>query len=119
MKSVQQLQIECHDIAEQQGFHSLDPKSKQGFMMLMALVHTEVSEAVQYVKKNVVAAPTDSDLDSIGEEFADTVIRLLDIAQMLGINMQSSIETKMEFNKARGYRYNWKSFPEETRPPES
>ena len=39
--------------------------------------------------------------DSVEDEMADAVIRLLDMAQGYGIDLQKHIELKMEYNKSR------------------
>lgn len=42
-------------------------------------------------------------------EIADTIIRLLDLAQFIGIDIERVILDKMEYNKTRSYRHEGKS----------
>lgn len=41
--------------------------------------------------------------DSIGDEFADSIIRILDLCGRLGIDIEGHIKYKMEYNSTRPY----------------
>ena len=58
----------------------------------LALIHSEVSEALEAVRK---------DPDHIGEELADVLIRTLELAHMLGIDIGHLTEAKMRKNRVR------------------
>ena len=58
----------------------------------LALIHSEVSEALEAVRK---------DPDHIGEELADVLIRTLELAHMLGIDIGPLTEAKMRQNRVR------------------
>jgi NTP pyrophosphatase (non-canonical NTP hydrolase) len=47
-------------------------------------------------------------LVNFGEELADTLIRVLDLASGLGIDLDSAVSAKLEKNKHRGYRHGGK-----------
>jgi NTP pyrophosphatase (non-canonical NTP hydrolase) len=66
----------------------------------LALVHTEVSEATEAFRIG--------DLENFGEELADTIIRILDLANGLGIDMDAAVRAKLEKNKTRGFRHGGK-----------
>ena len=67
---------------------------------VLALIHSEVSEALEAFRKN--------DDTNFAEEIADVIIRALDLTAGLGIDIDSEIATKMEKNKKRGYRHGGK-----------
>lgn len=66
----------------------------------LALVHTEVSEATEAVRKR--------NLGNFGEELADVVIRVFDIADGMEIDILEEILAKLEKNRHRGPRHGGK-----------
>lgn len=66
----------------------------------MALIHSEVSEALEAIREG--------DRDNFEEELADVIIRVLDVAYGLGVNISTRIHDKIEINKSRGYRHGGK-----------
>lgn len=63
----------------------------------LALVHSEVSEALEALRVE--------DMKNFAEELADVVIRVADLAGGLNIDLEGEIEWKMEKNKAREYMH--------------
>lgn len=63
----------------------------------LALIHSEVSEALEDFRKD--------NMDHFGEELADVVIRVLDLAEWLGIDLEQEIERKIEINKGREFMH--------------
>lgn len=61
------------------------------------LITSEISEAYE--------ALVNRDLENLGEETADIFIRLLDICEHAGINLEAEYEKKMERNWKRSYRH--------------
>lgn len=76
----------------------------------LALIHSEVSEAVELVRQ-VDFDPRrqwhreDGKPEGLPSELADIVIRVLETAEALGIDMQSAMTEKNQFNKTRPYRH--------------
>lgn len=68
---------------------------------VMALIHSEVSEALEAIREN--------DPQNFEEELADVLIRVLDCAGGLGIDMDAAVRAKLERNKTRGYRHGGKA----------
>lgn len=58
------------------------------------LLYGEVSEAYEAWRKNK---------DDVGEELADIAIYLLGLSEILGIDLASEIEKKIEINEEREY----------------
>jgi NTP pyrophosphatase (non-canonical NTP hydrolase) len=67
---------------------------------LLALIHTEVAEATEGFRHN--------DKENFAEECADIVIRVLDLTEGLGIDIEAAITAKLEKNKQRGFKHGGK-----------
>lgn len=67
---------------------------------LLALVHSEVSEALEGLRKD----RQDDHLPhykSVEVELADTIIRIFDMAGAFGYNLGGAFVEKMEYNRSR------------------
>lgn len=67
---------------------------------LLCLVHSEISEAMEGVRKNLM----DDKLphrQMVEVELADAVIRILDFAGGFGLDIGGAMVEKLEFNKSR------------------
>ena len=95
--------------AEEHGWH----KDDDNIPVKLVMIHSEVSEALEEYrntppecKVSYLYYNVDSDKpEGFGIELADVVIRVLDLAEMLGIDLTNLILTKMEYNKSRPYRH--------------
>lgn len=99
MSSLRTLQRQAWEIAEAQGFHEGMPPDRTHTLLRLCLVHTEVSEAAQLVKRHGAMAP------GLGEELADICLRIFDLAESLAINLLVEIEEKMAVNSLRPRLY--------------
>ena len=86
--TIEELCERSYKTAVDKGWHQ-EPHS---FGEVTALFHSEVSEALEAVRK---------DPDHIGEELADVLIRTLELAHMLGIDIGPLTEAKMRQNRVR------------------
>jgi len=66
----------------------------------LALVHCEVSEAIEELRK------PDMDIYKFGEELIDVIIRIGDIAAYYNIDLDSTMESKLNHNLTRPLRHN-------------
>ena len=88
------------DIAEESGWHVVRPYgagdlagyTPMHILANLALIHSEVSEALEAVRK---------DPPHIGEELADVVIRVCELAHMLGIDLDQTVYAKQLKNRQR------------------
>ena len=107
-KTIADWQREAWTIAEDKGFHDGLPCDRHGTLVRLCLIHTEISEAAQLVKRHGLGAMN----ADVGHELADTCIRLFELAYMLDIDLELAIETKMALNRKRPYKY---GTPDESR----
>ena len=65
----------------------------------IALIHSEASEALEELRE------TEPDLEHVGEELADVMIRCLDLAGHLDLDLVEAVFAKMDRNLDRPYRH--------------
>ena len=102
-KSMNELAVEIIEINSANGWNRTLPEQwddQYKIPAILALVHTEVSEAVEAFRKN--------DKANFIEELADVIIRVLDCSGGLEMDIDSAIRAKLEKNKTRGYRHGGK-----------
>ena len=88
-----EIQKESHKIAKEKGFWDSDRDVPECLMLIV----TELSECCEAYRKN--------NYNGMGEELADTIIRIGDLAEHLNINLEEEVIRKMEFNKTRPYKH--------------
>ncbi len=77
-----------------------DWKDKHRVPAVLALIHSEVSEALEGFRHD--------DRENFDEEIADVMIRCFDLCGGLGIDIEAEIEKKLEANIRREYRHGGK-----------
>lgn len=87
-------------LAERKGFHDDIGDLRTAALVRLCLIHTEVSEAAQEVKRHGVANAA-----AIGDELADVLIRAADLAGILGIDLQACVVAKMARNANRPHKF--------------
>lgn len=77
----------------------------------LALITSEVSEALEDVRNGNFAPstnPQNGKPEGLPSELADIIIRTLDLADMLGIDMARALEEKHSYNLGRAHRHGGK-----------
>ena len=76
----------------------------------LALIHSEVSEALECYREHQMGVSVGADGKPVGfpTEIADVVIRCYDLAAALGIDLDWSIDRKHTFNRTRPVRHGGK-----------
>lgn len=71
----------------------------------IALMHSELSEALEAHRKNILESDHIPPFTAVEEEMADTIIRILDLAGYLGLDLDGAIKAKMTFNESRPHKH--------------
>lgn len=98
-----ELAKEIREIALSKGWDNLTPaiwQDKYIVPTFLALIHSETSEGLEAFRKN--------DKENFKEEMADMLIRVLDLAAGLEIDMDQAVADKMEKNRNRPFRHGGK-----------
>ncbi|MBC8448462.1 MAG: hypothetical protein H8D78_12010 [Chloroflexi bacterium] len=66
---------------------------------MLALIHTEISEATDAYKKGLP-------LEAVGEELTDAIIRIFHLLSALDLDADALFDAKMAKNWGRPYKYN-------------
>ena len=77
----------------------------------IALMHAELSEALEYARKGW-NDPSDHipDFTGMEEEFADCIIRIMNTAQRLHLRVAEAMIAKQAFNAGRPFKHGGKKF---------
>ncbi len=95
-ENLNKLAKHCYNEAKQAGWH--DTPREDGTML--ALIHSEISEALEGLRKNQM----DDHLPHrpMSEvELADALIRILDFAGMKGYDLGGAVREKLDYNRTR------------------
>lgn len=76
----------------------------------IALIHSELSEALEAVRKNIGADDHISEFLGVEAELADAVIRILHFAEQNQLRLAEAVLAKMEYNDARPFKHGGKAF---------
>jgi NTP pyrophosphatase (non-canonical NTP hydrolase) len=110
---IRKLQKRAHATATEKGWwEDRDPEDEQTVLACLALVHSEISEAVEAVRDEGVHSRVEYIIDNkplgLAVELADAVIRIADLCEAIGIDLDDAIEAKMEYNETRLHRHGGK-----------
>lgn len=130
MAEFNEIQKAVHGLAKEKGWHDVDSSLTERIM----LVVTELAEAVESIRRNeppvwqkgkvkeplsveqnlIKLMPISPDWDvfvkpeGVLTELADATIRIMDICEAQGWDLEQAIKTKHTFNKTRSYRHGLK-----------
>jgi NTP pyrophosphatase (non-canonical NTP hydrolase) len=89
---------EAYMTAKSKGWH--DEPRETG--TIIALIHSELSKALEADRKG--------DTENFSEELADACIRIFDFCGAKGIDIETAISKKMEYNRSRTYKHGGKAY---------
>lgn len=101
------IQKEVHDVAVEKGWwegaeENIVPEK-------LMLIVSEVAEALEEYRKNKMEMYYNGDKpEGFGVELADAIIRILDLSQWLGLDMEDLVTAKHTYNKSRSWRHGGK-----------
>lgn len=120
-KSIKQWAADVHQNSRDHGWYEgVEPGDTKLIPEKLMLVVSEVSEALEVYREGVnpslsyLTAVRRADGSIVSKpvgfdsELADAAIRIFDLAEHLGIDIERAIEEKHEFNKTRPHRHGGK-----------
>lgn len=108
MNEFRNMQTDVHRTAVDKGWW----EGERNFGELLALVHSEVSEALEAYRSGMPPErayfEVDGKLCGVPSELADVVIRVMDMAEHYDIDLWAAIEAKHAYNVTRPHRHGGK-----------
>ena len=119
MKGLNQLSNKVFKANQAKGFYDTEKNVGE----TLALIHSEVSEMLEAHRKGLHCTERIAEVngcsldehfqkrflaeskDTFEDELADTIIRCLDLAGFMGIDIEGHIEAKLRYNAMRPYKH--------------
>jgi len=106
--NIKELQRQANEYSRKKGFWELSDETRSFVPLKLALIHSEISEALEEYRKGFdlnTTYLTGDKPEGFGVELADAVIRIADLAEQLGIDLEPLIAQKMEYNRTRPHKH--------------
>ncbi|MCD8286475.1 MAG: hypothetical protein LUD50_04555 [Clostridia bacterium] len=108
MGQIREMQREVGEISREHGWWDL----RETFGDQTALCHSELSEALQAYRDGHRIDETwegpDGKPEGVPTELADCVIRIMDLFEQYGMDLEDTLKAKNSYNATREYRHGGK-----------
>ncbi len=107
MSILNSLALTINATAREHGFYDKQETLEEYMNRACANLHDEVSELHEAFRNNKLYALSEKGMNMtyLEEELADIIIRALDTAYYLNVDIHTSVLSKMEYNKTRPYKH--------------
>jgi NTP pyrophosphatase (non-canonical NTP hydrolase) len=114
--TLREWKARVHELAREKGWwdgHGTPP-STDAVLAKLALIHSEVSECVEEARVTEpdslgdIRYGTNGKPEGFAIELADVIIRALDLAGALGIDIEAAVAMKHRYNMTRPHRHGGK-----------
>ena len=106
--TIKEWQKDIHDNAVSKGFWEHNNNHRTGELLMNSIA--EMAEAMEDYRDDKMETYFDEKGKPHGfpSELADIVIRVLDIAEAYGVDLEHEMEIKMKYNKTRSHKHGGK-----------
>lgn len=103
MSQIKAMQHIIANINKEKGWYDVE----RTFGEDIALIHSEVSEALEEFRNRRLSTVRDENGKPVGvpSELADIIIRVLDLCERLNVDIEHEIALKISYNIDRPYRH--------------